>query len=64
MRVSIVIGGIQKWIVDFMENLHQKMDDDYGYPYFRKPPVVHVVMISLIQYIETWMISYECVLDN
>ena len=41
MGVSIVIGLSQKRMVYFMENpwkSHQKMDDDWGYHHFRKPP--------------------------
>ena len=34
-------GISQKWLVYFMENPHLKMDDDWGYPDFRKPPVGH-----------------------
>ena len=36
MGVSIS-GGTPKWLVYFMGN-PIKMDDEQGYPYFRKPP--------------------------
>ena len=36
MGVSIN-GGTPKWLVNIGDN-PIKMDDDWGYPYFRKPP--------------------------
>ena len=32
-------GSPNSWMVYFMEH-PTKMDDDWGYPYFRKPPYV------------------------
>ena len=34
-------AGTQKWMVYFMERL-SKMDDDWGYPHFRKPPYIYI----------------------
>ena len=39
--VSIVMGVAQKWMVYFMSNPLQ-MDDDWGYPHFRKPPYGYI----------------------
>jgi hypothetical protein len=32
-----IFGVTPQWMVYFMEN-PTKMDDNWGYPYFRKPP--------------------------
>ena len=36
MGVSIN-GDTQKWLI-YKEQSHLEMDDDWGYPYSRKPP--------------------------
>ena len=38
MGVSIAMGYPNGWIVFFLGNTQSKMDDDWGYPYLRKPP--------------------------
>ena len=47
MVVSIN-GGTQKEMVDFMENA-TRMDDNWGYPDFRKPPYLHEICPTLFQ---------------
>ena len=39
MGVSID-GGSPKWLV-YKGKIPSKMDDDWGYPFFRKPPNAH-----------------------
>ena len=42
MGVSIVMGVPQNgWMVCFMENPNQKLDDDWGYPYDLGNPHVY-----------------------
>ena len=38
-------GSIQKCLVYFTENA-MKMDENWGYPYFRKPPGVYIIVIT------------------
>ena len=38
MEVSSSSWGIPNWLVFVRENPYLEMDDDWGYPHFRKPP--------------------------
>ena len=46
MEVSINCGT-PKWLVHEGKP-HLEMDDDWGYPYFRKPPYVYIYVVSAI----------------
>ena len=41
MVVSKNGGTPHSWMV-YKGKSHVEMDDDWGYPYFRKPPYIHV----------------------
>ena len=40
MGASLVMGVPHSWMVKKRGNSHLEMDDDWGYPYFRKPPYI------------------------
>jgi hypothetical protein len=47
----------------FRENMRiseHKMDDDWGYPYFRKPPIDKPPKILAIRMIEGKTLSWRC----
>ena len=47
---SLSHGGIQKngWIVLLMDNPIYKMDDEHGWPHFRKPPFIYIYIYMYV----------------
>ena len=59
LTLQFLPGYPHSWMVDFMENTwayQQKMDDDWEYPYFRKPPYTHTSSWRMTPFY-SWMLD-------
>ena len=42
------MGDPKKWIVLLMDNPIYKMDDEHGWPHFRKPPFIYIYIYMYV----------------